>query len=101
MMELVGLVLLSHKDLDMKKSKVFKFIALAGAGAYAYSFLKENPHLFGLEPTNREKANQIIDRMQTYNIMNSDVAGLARDVIDFSGKRHDSTVIDVSARRSE
>lgn len=82
----------------MKKSQVFKIIALASAGAYALQFLKENPHLFKLEPSNQEKANALIDRMQSYNLMNSNIAGVARDVVKFSGSRH-HPVIDVSAKR--
>jgi DNA-binding LytR/AlgR family response regulator len=80
----------------MKASHLFKVVALASAGAYAYHFFKENPSLFTLQPTNEEKAKDLIDRLQNQNVINSDVAGLAYDVVNFGGNRYSrSNVIDV------
>lgn len=85
----------------MKTSQVFKIIALAGAGAYAYHFFKENPHLFTLQPTNEEKARELIDRLQTQNVINSNIAGVAHDVVSFGGNRYQKrgSVIDVTPSR--
>jgi hypothetical protein len=84
----------------MKASHVFKVVALASAGAYAYHFFKENPGLFTLQPTNEDKARDLIEKLQNQNVINSDVAGLAYDVVSFGGNRYSqSNVIDVQPSR--
>lgn len=83
----------------MRQSELFKYLALAGAGAYAYCFFKENPHLFGLTKSNEEKANELIDKLQSYNMLNQNLAGAARDVVSFGHKRHyQNNVIDVTPK---
>lgn len=53
----------------MKASDVFKFVALAGVGAYAVSKVRENPALFGRVITSRERAHALIDHLgSAYNI---------------------------------
>lgn len=85
----------------MKASQIFKIAALASAGAYAYHFFKENPHIFTLQPTNEEKARELIDRLQTQNVINSNIAGVAHDVVSFGGKRYQGldNVIDIKPTR--
>ena len=84
----------------MKPSHLFKVVALASAGAYAYHFFKENPNLFTLQPTNQEKAKELIDRLQNQNVINSDVAGVAYDVVSFGSNRYSrANVIDVKPSR--
>lgn len=81
----------------MKASQIFKIAALASAGAYAYHFFKENPHLFSLQPTNEEKARELIDRLQTNDFINSNIAGVAHDVVSFGSSRFQRNgVIDIT-----
>ncbi len=63
----------------MKASQIFKLVALAGAGAYAVSKVKENPELFGRVVTSRERAHQLIDHLGNAYNLSPFITDLAKD----------------------